>query len=522
MLLTCDTDRMSFRREYDYLIAGGGTAAAVLARRLVERRAGSVLLLEAGPDIPRILDVPLLSMPAGRWRYSWPLVSQPQAGLGGRLIRYPAGRVLGGSSSVNAMIALGPNESDLQRWELVGGAPWGKEALAGVAERAWGSGSDPPAPLSIRPARYSSDFAKAFVDAGEAAGLHRQSPVLRECLLGQVGHYGLLMQEGRRYSAVRAYLDPVRHDPLLTLVTGAQVRRLCWAGRRVAGVEWRHDGRILKTHAAAEVVVAMGALASPVLLLRSGIGPGGQLRDAGIDVHCELDGVGQGLQDHVNVQFQFRRRAAPPLRPWRVLGAVPQYLREANGLLTSNFCEAGAFFSPRHEAEARIQIITHLQARAEARDVALDCVLLRPRSQGRLWLDPARPMEKFRFDLNLLADEEDARELAESLEFVRHIAGQSALRARFLTKETAPGSDVRRIDDVIRYVRANASTAHHCVGTCRLGSDAQAVVDPECRVHGTEGLRVVDASVMPALPSCNTTLPVVLVAERASDFIAAP
>lgn len=495
----------------DYVVAGAGTAGCVLARRLAERTGARVLLLEAGPPYPRLLDMPLPSVRLGRLFFSWPFRTVPQPHLAGRRIGFPMGRVVGGSSSVNAMIAITGLERDVDRWAAAGNPGWSAAALAEPMARVFGEHG------ALRPAavRHRAAFSQAFLAACEDAGLIRDEP-LTSPVPDRCGYFGLFQRNGARFAAAAHLADADGHArPILR--TGAHVRRVVIDGKRAVGVEYVRSGRRVLARADHGVVLCLGTFETPRVLLCSGIGPAGSLSSLGIALHRELPGVGRNLIDHVRVPVLFRTAVRSPARMRHWPAGVIRHLLHRNGLMTSNCCEAGAFLGEEEPGVPAIQVITHFQSVHDSGAVDLEVTLLRPRSRGCVRLRPDDPYGPPVIDPNYLGSPDDVATLIKGVERVRDLAARPALAAFPLGDEVAPG---RRA--LGSHIVGHATTAFHPVGTCRMGRDVGSVVDAGLRVHGIDGLRIADASVMPDIPAGNTAAAVLLIAERAADLLAPP
>jgi len=494
--------------EADYIIVGGGTAGCVVARRLLEWTDARVLLLEAGPDYPRwALDPPLASLRLRR-HWSWPLVTVPQPRLGGRTIAFPMGRVVGGSSSINAMMFVPGAPADHDDWERAGGPDWGRGVIAEEMRRIFGGG---PGSLAAPCApRYRAEFSERFLAAAEAEGLRRVAGL--HAGHGEAcGYFDVFQLEGRRAGVATTSLAPWRGHPRLALRTRRRVRRLLLEGPRVVGVEVG-DGRAARPlRARRGVILTAGTFHSPHLLLRSGIGPPAELEEARVPVRHALLAVGRGLEDHVGAVLRHPAEKASPGRRARWLVATLEYLRGRDGVMRSNCCEAGGFFATEPGDERpTIEIVSHFQSERHD-EVSLDCILLRPHSRGTVRLNPGDPEGPPRIDPAYLEDERDRSTLGAGVRRARDI-----LRRIFPASGLLPVLPDRGAEDA--FLAAQGRTNYHPTGTCRMG--ATGVVDARLQVHGLEGLWVGDASAIPASPTGHTAVAAILFGERAARFAA--
>ena len=521
---------------YDYIIVGAGSAGCVLANRLSADPTVRVLLLEAGGRD----DSFLIRMPAGIGRLAtadvnWLYETQPQAHLGGRRLFWPRGKTLGGSSSINAMVYIRGQPRDYDHWRDLGNAGWGfsdvlpyfrrSENNEAIHDDLHGCGG----PLTVCERRYTNPLSHVFVEAAVAAGIARNPDFNGRQQIG-AGLYQVTQKAGRRCSAANAYLHPVARRPNLTVMTGALALRILLRGLRAVGVGYAIAGRPAEAHAQREVLLAGGAINSPQLLLLSGIGPADEIRAHGIQVHHDLPGVGRNLQDHLDVHVIYACRQPVTLdRSAYGFGAARtamRYVSLRNGPGASNIAEAGAFL--RCDAEATTPdvqlhfipayVLDHGRCRMPGAGMTVHVCFLRPASRGTIRLAGADPAAAPRIDPDYLCEPADLAPLIAGIRRARDIYAQAPFRP-YLGAEVFPGASCRDREALTDYVRAAAQTEYHPVGTCRMGTDALAVVDPQLRVRGIEGLRVVDASIMPTVVSGNTNAPTIMIAEKAADLI---
>ncbi|MBP6897728.1 MAG: GMC family oxidoreductase N-terminal domain-containing protein [Pseudacidovorax sp.] len=524
---------------FDYVIVGGGTAGCTLAGRLSEDPRVTVALLESGgSDASGWVTVPMgLIGTVPTRRMNWAFETEPQPGLGGRRGYQPRGRVLGGSSSINAMIYVRGHPSDYDEWAALGCTGWGWQDVLPYFLRGEGNTSLPASalhatdgPVKVSNIRSPAAFNERFLEAGVQCG-YVLNPDFNGAQQEGVGWFQVTQNGGERWNAQRAYLAPARNRPNLRVITGAHALGLRMEGRRVNGVDVSVGGQRRSLTARAETLLCAGAFGSPQLLMLSGIGPAEALQAQGIAVRHALPGVGRNLQDHLDCVLS---------RRWfdlELFGRTPQGLvslfrhwgrwrREREGCFSTNFNEAGAFLCsqpglPRPDIGlhfSRAQVQDHGRRQMPGHGYGLHACVLRPASRGTVGLHSADPHAAPRIDPAFLSDPQDMAAMVEAYRICRRILAAPAFAdVRGIPGRAEPDPADRM--GVEAYIRATADTIYHPVGTCRMGQDAQAVTDPELRVHGLDGLRVVDASVMPRLIGGNTNAPTYMLAEKAVDLI---
>ncbi|WP_456785867.1 GMC family oxidoreductase [Cellulomonas sp. P5_C5] len=489
--------------EFDYVVVGAGLAGSLVASELALKTHSTVLVLESGPPATDSR----IGIPA-RWvdlcgsALDWSRTSTPQDGLDGRELALPRGRVVGGSGAINAMVYIRGHISDYRSWAAAAGPLWGPERVLGamVALEAGETAGGDPVPRE--PTHDLHPFCAAFLAAADEAG-HRRNPGFTALDMEGVGVYDITRRDGRRWNTASAGHDAAGGP---TVLTGAHVTRLTIENRQVTGVEALVDGAPRTIRARREVILCAGAFESPALLLRSGVGPAEHLREVGVPVTHDLPGVGSGLHDHVQVSLGFRTRETRPVLPTSNLGEVGGFVSTAPGL-------------PAPDVQLSFAPMLGLNGAASAgAGFTIGPAVTRPTSRGRLRLHDARPLSAPRIDPGYLSTEQDVETLVRGVDVALDIALAGPLRTLM--------DDPRELPDRLRtrsartaFVRANAQTQYHPVGSTAMGDGDDAVVDPRLRVRGIGGLRVVDAGAIPVMPTGNIQAAVLAVAYLGSALI---
>ncbi|HEX7075739.1 MAG TPA: choline dehydrogenase [Hyphomicrobiaceae bacterium] len=523
---------------FDYVIIGAGSAGCVLANRLSADPGVRVALLEAGG---RDLN-PWLHVPAGYFRtmfnpkLTWQFGAGPEPYLNGRIVPWPRGRVLGGTSAVNGLLYVRGQAQDFDTWRQLGNAGWSYRDVLPYFKRAENQerGADEyhgaGGPLGVSDVRMKNPLCEAYIAACVAAGIPRTTDFNGASQEG-VGYYQLTTWKGRRCSTAVGYLNPVRSRKNLAIITNAEVKRISLDGRRATGVVYKRDGQTRTVAAAREVLLAAGAIGSPQLLQVSGIGPGAVLKNAGVEVLHELPGVGENLQDHFQARFVYECSLPASLNDvWHSrlmqVRAGLEYAFSRSGILTIGAGVVGVFARSRPELDVPDVQVHFMPLSAEGpgqglhpfSGVTASVCQLRPESRGVISItspDPAAPPS---IVANYLASQTDCDVLLAGIRMLRRIAEQPAFK-QYVKREFLPGPEVESDEDLMAFAKAKGTTIFHPCGTCKMGRDPMAVVDERLRVHGIAGLRVVDASIMPTMTSGNTNAPTIMIAEKASDMI---
>ncbi|OWY63984.1 choline dehydrogenase [cyanobacterium TDX16] len=502
--------------KYDYIVIGAGSAGCVLANRLSQNSDTTVLLLEAGnPDTKPEIQIPAQASSLYGSEVDWSYLTEAEPYLKGRQIFCPRGKVLGGSSSINLMIYIRGNSNDYDHWQSLGNPGWSYQDVLPYFKKSENQqrGADAyhgvDGELSVTDLISPAVVSQRFVDACVELGYDR-NPDFNGARQSGTGLYQVTIKDGKRHSTAAAFLLPIRQRPNLTIMTGAFVTRLLFEKTRAVGVEYLQEGRLHQVRVNAEVILSAGAFDSPQLLLLSGIGDAKYLQRLGISVVADLPGVGQNLQDHLNVSV------------------ARQTTQEVNLAITSNGSEAGLFFHSEGNLEAAPDsqfffgpgIYVPSGYDGPNRGFTGVVSLTHFQNIGSVSLRSSDPKDTPVIRMNYLQSEADVQKLIAGIRLMRQLFQSSAFD-EFGGEEIAPGAGVESDAALVAYIRETCGTGNHPAGTCKMGTDPMAVVDPELRVYGVEGLRVADASIMPTLVRGNINAPVIMIGEKAADLIKA-
>jgi choline dehydrogenase len=517
---------------YDYVIIGAGSAGCVLAHRLSEDSTVSILLLEAGgPDTRQEIHIPAAFSKLFKSPQDWAYETEPQPHLANRKLYWPRGKMLGGSSSMNAMMHIRGHCSDYNTWCEQGNQGWSFADVLPyfkkleLEERGASEYHGTTGPLHVADLRTVNLLTRAFLEASDEVGLPRtddfNGPQQEGVSLTQV-----TQKQGKRHSAAVAYLKPVMNRPNLKVITQAQATRILFEEQRAVGVAYQQDGNVHQVRATREVILSGGAINSPQLLLLSGVGPAEHLMTLGIPVVHDVPGVGHNLQDHLSIGTAFRCTQPVTLASAEKLSNILRFLLLKTGPLTSNIAEAAGFLKTRPQLcapdleliFAPAYFLEHGFGNPAGHGFTVGAVLLQPESRGRITLHSPDPLAPPAIEPNYLATAADLETLVEGVKLARRIAQARAFDS-YRGEEVLPGPNAQTDEAIAEQIRQHAQTLYHPIGTCKMGSDSLAVVDGQLRVRGVKGLRVVDASVIPTIPRGHTNAPTIMIAEKAADLI---
>ncbi|MBV8187169.1 MAG: choline dehydrogenase [Alphaproteobacteria bacterium] len=525
---------------YDYIIIGAGSAGCTIANRLAEDYALRVLILEAGPPDSSFM----LKMPAGfaslgeKTPYNWRYETVPQKQCNDRRMYWPRGKTLGGSSAINAMLYVRGHASDYDNWRQLGLEGWSYEDVlpffrkAENNERGGNQFHGKGGPLNVADQADPCPLNDAFLKACEQAG-HKRNDDFNSAEQEGVGYYQVTQRNRERWSTASAYLRPAveRNKNNVHVISDALVERIILDKTRAMGVRYTLNGRDEVARCSREIILAGGAVNSPQLLMLSGIGPADHLKQAGVKPLHDLPGVGGNLQDHLDAAVLQFCKTRDTYDRANKLASLYKYWRHKKGPGTSPIAESGGFLSTRPGLAAPdiqlhflpVLVVDHGRTRLKKDGYSLHVCTLRPESRGTIRLKNADPKEHPLIDANYLAEKRDLDTLVEGVKIGREILAGAALDP-YRAEEYAPGAAVKSDSEIAQWVRAKSETIYHPVGTCKMGpdNDPMAVVDYRCRVRGLQGLRVVDASVMPTLVGGNTNAPTIMIAERVAAFMQEP
>ncbi|HEX5213486.1 MAG TPA: choline dehydrogenase [Pseudolabrys sp.] len=525
---------------FDFIIVGAGSAGCVLANRLTASGRHRVLLLEAGPPDRNLW----IHIPLGYGklftdrRHNWCYATEPQAECAGRQVIAPRGKVLGGSSSINGLIYIRGQAQDFNLWRQLGNAGWGYDDVLPYFRKSESNerGADDlhggDGPLAVSNARDQHPLALAYLEAAQQCGYPRNDDFNGATQEG-AGLYQTTTRNGVRCSTATGYLRPARGRANLRVITGALTTRILFEGRRAVGVEYRVGGETKMARALREIVLSSGAFNSPQLLQLSGVGPAPLLQSFGIPVVANMPGVGEGLNDHYAGRIIFRCREPVTLndavRGWgSKIAAGLRYALTRRGYLTVSAISAGCFLrahplseTPDSQCSIALYSADSIGGNLHAfPGVTGICTLLRPESRGSVRIKSADPSQAPAIDPNYLATARDRETAVAGVKAMRRIFRAPAI-ARYIAEEIEPGASCDNDDELLDFIRRRGSTTYHPVSTCRMGPDALAVTDERLRVRGLIGLRVVDASIMPAVVSGNTNAATIMIGEKGADMILA-
>ena len=523
--------------KYDYIIIGGGSAGCVLANRLTENGQFNVALFEAGKpsDIWKVKMPLAILYTMHDPKYNWKYYSEPEPFLNNRKLFCPRGKMIGGCSAHNGMVYVRGNPNDFERWASYGLKDWSYEKVLPYFRKieTWSEGENKyrgnKGLLPVNQSKNKNPLFKAFIDSATEAGYEANSDMNGKKQEG-FGMYDVTIDKGERASVSKHYLNPAKSRKNLTIFTDSFVEKIIFDGKKAIGIEVKIKDNIQKVFVNKEVILSGGSINSPQLLLLSGVGPANHLKEKGIEVTHNLQGVGKNLQDHLETYIQQECKTSDTLysyvNKFNMLRIGVQWFLNKSGPCSTSFLEAGGFAKSSPEREyPNIQfhffpafVIDHGLVEPDRHGFQLHASPNHPKSRGSITLNTSDPYDYPKILFNYLEHEDDLKQTIEAIGIARNILGQNSMKP-FAGKETGPGSDIQTYELYEDYIRSKAETAYHPSCTLKMGIDDMAVVDEKLKVHGIENLRVVDASVMPEITSGNLNAPTLMIAERASEFI---
>lgn len=527
---------------FDYVVIGAGSAGCVVANRLSENGRHSVLVLEAGgPDNAKEIHIPAAFSALFKTEHDWAYETEPQESMNGLKLYWPRGKMLGGSSSINAMIYQRGAPSDYDGWAEKGNEEWGWDDVLPYFKKAQNQERNDDkldamhgrgGPLNVMDLRDPSQISSAFVSAATQAG-YSHNLDFNDGNQEGFGFYQVTQKKGTRNSTAVAYLKPALSRPNLQAETHALVTKLIIKNKQCTGVAYTQNGVNKTVTANKEVILCGGSINSPQLLMLSGIGPAAHLQDVGVDIHMDLPGVGKNLQDHLATMVTFHSKQKNTLAGAESLGQLARYILFKTGMLTSNIGESGGFvkLTPHSKApELQFHFAPGFFVRhgfenptengKPIHGLSIGPTLVKVMSRGNIGLKSNDPFDYPKIQPNYLSHPDDLAVLVKGVKIAREIAKQPAL-AQYVGAPYLPSDQIQTDDEIEAHIRANTQSLYHPTGTCKMGVDAMAVVSPELKVHGIDGLRVADASIMPEIVNANTNAPSIMIGEKCADLVLA-
>ena len=522
---------------FDYIIIGAGSAGSVLSNRLSENQNNKVAVFEAGKpsDIWKV-KMPLALLYAMHDpKYNWKYYSQPEPYLNNRRLFCPRGKMIGGSSAHNGMVFVRGNRNDYQRWESFGLKSWSYNKVLPYFKKieSWSGGENQYrgslGPLPVNQSKNKNPLFKAFLGASSEAG-HKINPDMNGEYQEGFGMFDTTIHKGERASVSKHYLNPAKKRKNLNIFSNSFVEKIIFEGKKAIGIEVKIKNKVEKIYAEKEIILSSGSINSPHLLMLSGVGNAEHLKEKGINVVHDLKGVGKNLQDHLEIYIQQECKTPDTLYTYtklipKVLSGIQWFLSKS-GPCSQSYLEAGGFAKSSPEREiANIQfhffpsfVIDHGLVNPSSHGYQLHASPNHPKSRGLITLNSSNPYDYPKILFNYLEHEDDLKQTRECIHVARKILSQASL-LKHAGKEVGPGSNLQSDDELNEYIRAKSETAYHPCGTLKMGTDKMAVVDEDLKIHGLQNIRVVDASVMPEIPSANLNAPTLMIAEKASDTI---